>query len=209
MNALQKHDPATGDLTVYEHTMVQPSAIPVGNLPNMAMDDLRGHAPPPETDSEADNTKMIIGAAVIAVVIGSFGVFSYTSGMWDSKPAVPLVLAINSAPPAVPAVATQPAVVAPALPAATPQQAIVPPVAPTQAAPAIRTPKQQAKSAVKVLPTPAAVPAMSPVEPAPLSPTAVTPVEPIQSAPQPVPPTQALPDQAPPAQTPPATEPPQ
>ena len=214
MNALQKHDPATGDLTLGEHTAVTPSDIIVGDLPNIVTDDLRGHEPPPETDSEADNTKMIIGAAVIAVVIGGFGAFSYTTGMWDSKPAAPLVLAINSAPPAV---ATPAVIVAPALPAVVPQQAIVAPVAPIQAAPAIRThapiAKRQAAPAVRALPTPATIPPVTtPIEPAPLSPTAVAPVEPIQSAPQPVPPTQALPDQAappPPVQNPPAPEPPQ
>lgn len=211
MNALQKHDPASNDLTV-DHAVTMPSDIRIADLSNT--NDLRGHEPPPETDKEADNTKMIIGAAVVAIVIGGLGAFTYTSGLWNATPPASPVVASNSASPAV---ATPAAVVAPAPPIVAPPQTVIPAATPLQAAPPLRTHapiiKRQATPAVNTVPRSAVIPPVTaPVESAPLTNSTVTPVEstPIAPMPQPAEPTQALPDQPatpPPAQSPSSPQP--
>ena len=200
MNAFHKHDLQSDELA-YDQTE-KPGDISIAALPTQANHDLRGYIPPLEMEEPADNNKMIIGAAVIAMVLGGFGAFSYATGMWNA--AAPVMATQSSAPilPAVTAPPVPPPVVAP-------PQNVVPPTAPAQAAPVQGAPRPHAtkrRAAPKgdaPMPPP---PVTNSVEPAPSS--TVTPVEPAPSVPTP---TQAAPDQsaAPSQSSPPASEPPQ
>jgi hypothetical protein len=220
MNTQPKHDLETGDLRELAEIVAKPDGISIGDLPNAdpATDDLRGHEPSPVTNPETDSTRMLVGAAAVAALIGALGVASYATGMWNSAP--PALTPRVAAPLSVPAVEMQQAVVpAPpqqaVVPPAPPVQAVVPPAAPVQA---VRKPvaKRAAAPAVQAPPKPTP-PETTPIETTPPEPPmnttlAPAPVEPVPTPTQPALPQLSLPD-LPSAPTQPAplkpTEPPQ
>jgi hypothetical protein len=198
MNDQPIHDSAMGDLRGNKQLVMTPDDINIGDIPNTdtATNDMRGYEPPPETDPEADNTKKIVGAVVVAAVLGGLGFFSYSAGLWNSAPApqVSHVLATTT--------------VAPAAPAVVPQQAAVAPVAPPAAtAPVDAVPQQAPVIAVKRSAAPNKIPAMK-AQPKPVvlvpSPPVVVPQT---VAPQTTAPETALPEVMPPVNSVPAPEP--
>jgi hypothetical protein len=210
MNTQPKHDLETGDLRGFAEIVAKPDGISIGDLPNAdtATDDLRGHEPSAVTNPETDSTRMLVGAAAVAALIGALGVASYATGMWNSAP--PPFAPRVAAPLAVPAVEMQQTVVP-----EPPQQAVVPPAAPVQA---VRAPvaKRAAAPAVQAPPKPTP-PETTPIEtisPEPPMNTTLTPVpvEPVPTPTEPVLPELSLPD-LPSAPTQPSqvkpTEPPQ
>lgn len=186
MNTQPKHDLETGDLRESAEIVAMPNGINVGDLPNTstATDDLRGHESSSVTDAETDNSRMFVGAAAVAALIGGLGIASYATGMWNAPPRAfaPRVAAIPAALPAQP-------VVAPA-----PPQAIVPAPPPVKVvlAPVV-TPKRAAAPVVQARPKPAA---MLPETTAPAANTTLTPepLVPVQISPTPAEP--ALPELA-------------
>ena len=213
MNTLPVHDPATGDLRGYVETAATPGDITVGDLPNSdtPTDDMRGQVPLPETDPETNKTRMIVGVVAVAALIGGIGIYAFTTGMWNSAPVTPHVVALNSAPPALPAAAPQQDVVPAPLqvkPSVAVEQPPVPaPVATRSAAPSHR-------SAVRALPErivapPATTsPEITPVAPLTTAPLETAPISPAQPVIEPTPPVQSIPDQpAPSPQTTPSQPP--
>ena len=211
MNYQPKHDLETGDLRGDVETVARADYIDMGDLPNAdtPTDDLRGHEPPPVTDPETTNVRMIVGAVVVAALIGGIGI-SYATGMWNSVPATPVhrVAATDNVLPALPALAPQPAAVTPAasLEAPPPVEAARVPahIAKPFVAPS-RMPVVQAQPKPVLTPPVAASPEI--IAPANTSLTAA-PMEPVQTLPatpaaEPAPPaTPVQPATAPPVQSP-------
>ena len=206
MNTQPKHDAETGDLRGSEQLVTKPVSIDVGDLPNSdtPTDDMRGHAPPPETDVESDHTKMIVGAVVAAVVLGA--IVSFATGMWNTAPSAPAPAARVAAiivPAPLPTVAPQPAVVPAPVQAATPTEVEAAPI-PAHVAKRAAAPSHR----IAVQPKPVAVPAeiVSPATPE-IAPSAITPATEGATGGLPTPPateptTQILPDQPPPPPAP-------
>jgi hypothetical protein len=197
MNMQPKHDPEMGDLRGYAEIVAKPNDIAIGDLPNTdtETDDLRGHEPEPETDPQSDKNRMIIGAVIIAAVVGGIGLYSYAGGMWSAKPPVASVVAAM----AVPSIES----------ALAPPQAVVPPVAAVPAAPlaaAAPIEKVRAHGAAPIVKRSAAPSRLAPMpvvpERAPVAPVTASPeITPMTAAPveldpiAPTPPVQVLPDQ--------------
>lgn len=214
MNTQPKHNVETGDLRGSAAVVAMPNAINVGDLPNSdsATDDMRGRESSSVAGAETDNSRMFIGAAAVAALIGALGVASYATGMWNSPPPAFAPRIAATVPVALPAVEMKQAVVAP-------QQAVVP--APVQTAPpakAVRAPVAPHVTKRAAAPAVPAKPALTPPEttsPEPLMNTTLTPapVAPVPTSPAPTDPALpalSLPD-LPSAPPPPAkpTEPPQ
>ena len=86
--------------------------------------DIRGYKPLEEIDEGTDNTKRIVGAAAVVVLIGALGAVTYFSGVLNPPATQATQIASNQVPP--PATPTAPP----------PSQAVAPPAAPDVTPPA-------------------------------------------------------------------------
>ena len=209
---MSRLEPATTDASS------RPDARPVvePTFATNAPGDIRGYKPFEEIEEGADNTKRIVGAAAVVVLIGALGAVSYVSGMWSpSTTQSATQVASNPVPP--PAMPTTPppqTVTPPAAPDVTPPaQAATAPVAPrmrTARTHTLRLREQtvQPTDTEQAAPPPAIVPPPDTMTvPQAPSPTPdVTQTPPAQPMPQQTAPQQTAPQQNPPDQT---TPPPQ
>lgn len=192
MNTQPMHTPATGDLRGSVEHVPAPGDVSVGDLPNSdtATDDMRGHEPSTAMAPKMDKNGMLLGAAAVAALIGAMGIFSYATGMWNSAPPAPRVVAFNNVTQDLPAAPPQQAVAPAPVPSVAVERppASTPPVAKRSAAPILRpaaTPKRV------VAPPRSALPEIAPLTTAPLEAAPISPVPPTE----PSPPVQSVPEQ--------------
>jgi hypothetical protein len=106
----------------------------VAGAPETATSDMRGYQTP---EDETGNTKgKIIGAVLVALMIGVAGAYTVATGMWNSPPKQVLASLV-------PPSTSLPSVVAPM------QHAVVPQLAPDESAPAEMSPQAVAAPPVK------------------------------------------------------------
>ena len=167
-----------------------------------APDDIRGYKPIEELDDDTGNTKRIVGAAAVVVLVGALGAITYFSGVLSS-PATPTTqIASNQIPPpamSTPAQTVTPPAAPPAASDVTPpvQAATVPAERPVRTAriraPRLREQTVQPMETQQAAPPPAISPAPDAVtvpQTPPAAPDATPTAAPQPSTDQPTPPPQ-------------------